>query len=372
MKRKNIAYIAIGIIACLIIVISLQVTSTGKVTLEISEPIKIGVILPLTGPVAFYGESFKSGIDMAVEEINQDGGINGKPIKVIYENSEFDTGKSVRAFHKLVDVDGVDTIFTQFTTITLALAPLIEDKEIVSFSATVYPVGNLSRYMFRDYWDMGAQAEALTFALHNEHVKKIGLLSLNTPECTGPFVEKLAKDSNIETIELYQYGDTDMRSQLLKLKDVDGLVHCGFPVDALEIIQEIKELNMDFRLFGVHFNEEPVPSLAKKELRELEPINIAVNIDDSISESKEFLDRYQSLYGKTPRVDAAYAYDDVMLFANAIEECGDTDSQCISSVLLSTNNYKGVIGTLNFDEHGNSIRDTSLVQYRDNGWEAYS
>src|SRR5688500_17649167 len=71
-----------------------------------SREVRVGVAVPLTGPTAFYGEDIKEGVEMAVDEANVQGGINGRPIDIIYEDTECpDNLKALAAFKKLHEVD---------------------------------------------------------------------------------------------------------------------------------------------------------------------------------------------------------------------------------------------------------------------------
>ena len=103
MKKTLITVLALSLVlsGCL-------KTSEEKEVKE--EVIKIGVILPLTGNAAVYGLSAKEGIDLSLEDINNTGGINGKTIQMIYEDSQCDSTKAVSAAHKLINIDKVQII----------------------------------------------------------------------------------------------------------------------------------------------------------------------------------------------------------------------------------------------------------------------
>jgi branched-chain amino acid transport system substrate-binding protein len=344
------------------------------------EPIKIGAIFDLSGPVAMYGTAYKNGIDLAIEEINSLGGVNGRKLEVIYEDDQFDAVKAVTAINKFINIDKIPIVFTSMTKISTVIAPIANRNKTILISATVFPIGNEGKYIFRDYWDMGEQAKALAQAANQENVKNIAILLLNTPECTGPFKEKFYEyfNGSIVSEEIYQYSDTDFRTQLLKIKNsrAEGLVHCGFPPDALTTLRQLYELKMNnIKIFGLQFHEEPVVSEGKQYLDVLRPINIMYPLEPSNPISAEFIKKYEHKYGMKPRIDAAYMYDDVKILAEALRVCdlkgNVANTDCIADELLKVKNYTGVAGTLSFDKNGNSIRPTLLARYENGVWQKY-
>ena len=90
------------------------------------EPVKIGVILPLTGEAATYGISDREGMLLAIEKINAEGGINGRKVRLIVEDSEGDPKGGISAFRKLVEIEGVKVIMTELSSVSMAIAPLVK------------------------------------------------------------------------------------------------------------------------------------------------------------------------------------------------------------------------------------------------------
>ncbi len=100
-----------------------------------SEEIKIGAVLPLTGDGAKYGQSAKSGLDLAVEEINANGGIKGKFINVIYEDTKMEPKEGTSAVLKLLTIEKVPAIIgAMASSVTLAIAPIAEENKVVLLS----------------------------------------------------------------------------------------------------------------------------------------------------------------------------------------------------------------------------------------------
>ena len=100
------------------------------------KPIKIGAIMPLSGAAALYGELSRKGLDLAETEINTQGGINGRPIKLIYEDDKGLPADAVTAFNKLKDIDGIKFVVSEMSSIALAIAPLANENQILQMDAS--------------------------------------------------------------------------------------------------------------------------------------------------------------------------------------------------------------------------------------------
>ena len=119
MGRKSFLFYLISLCVILIMVFPLACVKKEE------KVINIGAILPLTGEGAKYGDAAKKGINLAVKEINSAGGINGKSVQIIYEDSQGDPKAGVAAMQKLVITDKVSAVIGDLlSSVTLAIAPI--------------------------------------------------------------------------------------------------------------------------------------------------------------------------------------------------------------------------------------------------------
>lgn len=144
-----------------LMLIFLLVVSFGILGCEKKEAkeIKIGVIFPLTGDAAIWGQNDKEGADLATEEINNPGGITGKKIRLIYEDSQANPGMGVSAFKKLIEVEKVPAVIGDIaSSVTLAIAPIAQEKRVVLLSpgATAPKLSEAGPYFFR-IWNSDAE-----------------------------------------------------------------------------------------------------------------------------------------------------------------------------------------------------------------------
>ena len=147
------------------------------------ETIRIGAILPLTGDIAEYGNRIKKGIDLAIEEIENQGGINGKRAKVLYEDSTGFPKGGVSAVQKLISINRVPIIIGAVaSSVTLAIVPQTTESKVVLFSpASSSPkLSGVSPFFFRDWPSDVLEARLLAeFTFNKLGIKKVAILNVN-------------------------------------------------------------------------------------------------------------------------------------------------------------------------------------------------
>ncbi len=340
-------------------------------------PIKIGAVYVLSGDLAVYGKEYSNGLQLAAEEINNKGGINGRKVEIITEDDGADATKSVTAVNKLINVDKVDYIFTAFSSPSQATAPIAERSKIIYMSATVSKIGT-GNYIFRDYWDMEDQGAAIGKSVTKEGVKKLGIIALTYGD-TEVFLKGLKSQTNAEiNEERFNFGDTDFKTQLTKIKNFnpDAIVVYAFPgAEATKITQQLIQLGLDNkRLYSgattyifPFMTEQFSPTLAK-----MKAIDTWYTPDSKNSKSNEFLNNYKKKYGQDVFGDAAYPYDDLYALAAAIEKSGNGASTETIAKNLRQMEFDGAGGKLSFDSKGNSMRAATLKIYTTEGWIPYN
>lgn len=219
------------------------------------EPIKIGAVISLTGVAAGSGEYAKKGIDLAVEEINKNGGIDGRPVEVVIEDDRTDPKAAVSAFNKLTDVDKVDVVVgSLWDFVTQPLLPLAESKKIALVSPTNFRIAgsfDLNSQSFVMLSDFNKVVSALKdYLTPQTNLKKLAVVHYNSgfgSEIAKTLTEVM-KDLGREPVidESYsQLGGNDFRTTVLKLKTakVDVVFIDALDADTLNFIKRAGELN---------------------------------------------------------------------------------------------------------------------------------
>ena len=228
------------------------------------EEIKIGAILPLTGESAFWGINIKNGIALGVEEINNNGGVQGKTINIIYEDTKGDGKTGTEAIHKLITTDNVQAVIGDvISSVILAVAPITEKNKIplISFGESV-AITYAGDYIFRN-WNSAASDIKITSEYAAQYSKKMIVLSQNDAygkSAKGLMQDYLAKN-NVQIVFQSEFnkGESDFRTLITQFKnlDFDGIYMAGFYEEAITFLKQCKELNVKFvNIYGVSSWEE--------------------------------------------------------------------------------------------------------------------
>ncbi len=191
------------------------------------EPIRIGAILSVTGAASFLGEPEKNTILMLKEQINKAGGINGRPVEVIIEDSKSDETQAVLAAKKLVERDKVVAVIGPSTTgESMAVIPTMTQNKVMLISAaagTGITLPAKERYwIFKTaQYDMSA-VEAIYTTLKKKGIAKIGIITITTGygDAGRKALHEMAQKYGITIVADERYGpkDADMTTQLTKIK----------------------------------------------------------------------------------------------------------------------------------------------------------
>ncbi len=354
LQMRNLLFgLLIFIIAC---------TSTAE------EPIKFGAVLPLSGSNAFYGTYSKVGMELAVEDINANGGINGRLVKIIFEDSAGDKAKATTAAQKLVQVDNVDALFTTTTSMAGAIAPIAEENKIpFIYASTANSIAEGKTYVFKD----NPNAVDLCKILMKEAVKKhqkIALfgVQLEATELCKKGAEEIAQ---LIIFEQYTFGETDYKTQLAKIKESGStaLLVIAFSNDCNNVYKQIRETGLSVQLL--------VPTTAfgcgsPDHLRENPDLFVnaygsELDFDEDSKEVQEFKQRIDKAGGTTQILGSAISYDSVTEMAQAYERCKDT--LCVTNNLRMLN-YKGLSGMISYNGKQAVTRTIHLQKYENGKW----
>jgi branched-chain amino acid transport system substrate-binding protein len=380
MASKNL--IGFGMLAVIAVILAVASISGFMLASSPAEQVvRIGSIQPVSGPLAVYGTEYNRGIEMAVEIINQEGGINGKRLEVVYEDSQGNAKEGVTAANKVIQIDQVPVIMTSMSAPSLAIAPIAQSNRVVMISQTVSKVGDTGDFVFRDYWDMKDQGKALASVVNEKGYKKVGIIALNFPDYEF-FMEGFREvaDEDVEILEeRFNFGDTDFKTQLLKIRefDPDVILTYSFPGNELiNIVQQIFELGMERPMLdgatglGWGFMTEALGDY----LLDVEVIANWYSLDTDMAQTRAFIEAYEDRYGQSLNGDAAYSFDDMFALRDVMETCDLqgrlSDTGCIRDELFKTD-QEGIAGDLVFDENGNSMRPWFLQTFTTEGWKQY-
>src|SRR5882757_6736983 len=222
------------------------------------EPLRVGSILSVTGPAAFLGEDMKAGLQLAVEEINAAGGINGRKIVWTFYDAESQTQKAISATRRLISQDKVEMILSggNMSGIALAMAPLAEAAKVPFISsegalAIVTPVAE-RRWVFKSTVDDGDVLERIADYLDKKKIKKVALLADTSGFGQGAVAQmKLVgpKRSLDVVYESFGPADTDMMPQLTRIRDsgAEAIICWTVTPAGVVFLKQAQQLGLDSR-----------------------------------------------------------------------------------------------------------------------------
>lgn len=343
-------------------------------------PIKIGATLALSGKLAKIGSSQSQALQLAMEDINAAGGIGGRHVKLIVEDNGGDPKSAVQGVNKLLQSDAIDALFSSFSHITAAIKePVKRSNRLMFYAASIGDIATESPFFFRDWGDADSQGKSLAQAAASQGHKTFALLSEASEGCAAI---EMSFDGEAKRLglweaakESYAPGETDFRPLLLRLKqkNPDVLVFCTWRDSGL-IMKQMKSLGL-ISLPTVHFLAPLIPDSDTAEVRKLYEENKSLIVwlgfveGNLTDQQKLFFTRLKERFNSEPRMEAVLAYDDLMVLAKAMKECGSIDPTCVSTKVRRSD-YTGVSGRLRFDDQGRSNREDLIIEVRNGVWES--
>jgi branched-chain amino acid transport system substrate-binding protein len=229
-----------------------------------ADTIKLGGILPLTGPGALIGTAEMRGVQFAVDAANAKGGVRGSQIIVQFEDNQAKPDQSVLSFNKLTDLEHVPVVFTGYSGPTLAMAPLATRKKVllVNAGAQADALAKASPYLINTLPTIGDEIAVLSNWLTSQGKKRAAIMFENDAAGMSGRDDYLKSfpeaGGSILAQEATQFGQTDFRPALLKLADAKPEVMLvAITAGLLQMAQQYKQLDLKFTVAGTTFFADP-------------------------------------------------------------------------------------------------------------------
>ena len=340
-----------------------------------AKSVKIGVVMPVTGTIAYEGGLAIEGIKMAAEEINAKGGVNGvTKIDLVIEDSRCIPSESVNAVEKLIGVDRAAAVIGDFcSSCTLADMEVAKREKVplitpISIAPKITQQGN--SWVFRGCDSAEMMSQAFTkFAVQDLKIQKWAFIAVNDDYGRGS-VDAFSKrvkslGGDVVFVEYYEHGETDYYPILTKLKQTkaDGLALIGEVMDNSMTVKQWMELGLNKQMKLM----DPTSGLLSEKFIQLtkggsEGMMAATRFVDSLElpAAKEFVRAYNKRWGHNPDKHSQAGYDSMRIVAQAIENAGSIDSADIRDA-MSKISYVGPQGKARFDSTNQLIIDEYIV-----------
>ena len=336
------------------------------------EPYKIGVMESVTGPGETYGNVAVQAKQMAVDEINAAGGVNGRMIELIVEDEKCNAQDAITAYRKLTDVDGVKIILgTSCSGAMLGAAPLAEAEGVVMFSglATNPDIANAGDYIFRTSMSDAQVGIDTGNVLWADGVRTLATITEATDYAEGvrrTTVEHFeTRGGQVSAEERYASDVTDFRSQLTKLLNAnpDGLhVAAQSEFTGGTIVKQARELGYEGPIYS---DIVPIGTTALEIAGDAATgmKAITADLDPANSKAQEVIANFRARYDYvTLQWYLGSAYDDVYITAECLKRTEDDQDADGFRDCLYDITWSGAIGdNYRFDENGEVVGLANVV-----------
>ena len=366
--RKTLALVLVALIA----MFSVFANGDSESTSASSDTYTIGFIGPLTGDNANYGIRCSNAARLAIDEINAAGGIDGKQLALIAENSLGTVDGAIAAYEKLVYSDNVCAIIGPvFTSPALAVAQRCYEDGIVmiSPSATHKDVTSVGDYVYRTVPSDSLQSEVAAHYFYEVlGYRNIACLYAMNDYSQGlaTGVEEIFTElgGTVSAMETCMVGDKDFRTQLgvIANTDAEAIYIPNYTVEDAQILEQAYQLGMD------------LPFLSSDGFSDPEIYNLAGDSADGViyvgpaqAEASTLLADFQEAYsaaydGDMPDSFATNAYDATYILAQAIDRAGSADRELINQEVKATNDFNGANGIINFAANGDMVASQGVYE----------
>ena len=346
------------VITVAIIVTAGMVAGSGCV----QKPIRIGAILSITGAGDYVGVDVRDGMLIAVDEVNSRGGINGRKIELIIEDSKTDPEEGKTAFNKMEGEHHPDLYVSMLSLNCVALAPLAEENEVVllGLCVTVPEFTEEKEWVFR-YWDMtDDEVSPILSMLEELGVKNLGILYSNEEygiSVSGLLKEEFEKTDGTVKSEALEMKEANYKEKVTKLTDMEAIYIAGYAHHYENVYGQLREIDYQGHILGASGACEP--SLVS--MPESNGMYVAAPriYDPDFLFAKEVKEEYESIYGRSFTHYAANGYDAVKIIANLLED-KEISRIGVRDALAAGFIHPGILGTI-YIEPGN--HDISFPLY---------
>lgn len=373
MKNLRIA----AMLLCTIMILAL-ISACG----DDANTIKVGLIAPLTGNVAVYGNAVKEATELYTKQFNDAGGVNGKKIKLIIYDDKGDPTEAMNAYNKLVNSDKIVALLGPVTSgPTFGVSQESVNLNIpgITGTATHPDVTTYGNNYFRACFLDPMQGSAITEFASDYLKAKTGAIIYNTSDSysTGlkDSIAAKSKDIGLNILATEGYGadDIDFNAQLTNIitQNPDVLFIPDYYNNAYLICSQAKDAGFTGTFLGVD-GTDGVLEIDGADVSVFEGLYFANHYaaDDPSEVVQNFITSYKDKYGSTPNALAALGFDATVILYNAIKavdtagavELGATAEsyQAIIDAVAATD-LECVTGHITFDGDGNPIKDVSVI-----------
>ncbi|MBM7113274.1 ABC transporter substrate-binding protein [Archangium primigenium] len=338
-----------------------------------SDSLLLGVVTSLTGAQATFGVSTRNGVEMAIKEANEAGGVKGKKLSVRVFDDQSKPEEAAQSVTRLITQDKVLVILGDVASSnSLAMAEKAQAAGVpmITPASTNPAVTQKGDFIFRVCFIDPFQGFVMAkFARENLKLDRVAILQDNKSAysigLTEVFTAKFKEmGGTLLATESYSQGDTDFRAQLTSIKKLkpQGIYVPGYYNDVGIIARQARELGLTVPMMGGDgWDSEKLFELAGDTLDGSYFSNhySPQNPDPRV---KNFIANYKAAYKSVPDALAALGYDAARVAIAALERSKDLSGPAIRDAIAQTQGFEGVAGKISLDEQRNAVKSAAILK----------
>jgi len=344
-----------------------------------AKEVKIGVVLPMTGPIAAFGQTSKEGLDIAYAQNHKLS--NGDTVKLVLVDDEGDKVKAATAVKKLINDDKVSVILGEVASSnSMAMAPIAEKAKtpMITHASTNPRVTKGKKYVTRAcFIDPFQGAVMAKYALDNGLKKAVVVTDAKQDYSVG--LSKAFKKAYtagggkiLKTI-LINSGDKDFNAQVAAIKaaNPDIVAFTGYYNEGALLVKQARAMGVKAPFIGA--DGVGFPELIKIAGKAAEGFMYTDHFNEAAAkspEAKAYVEAYHKKFNKPANSMGALAADAYGMILNAMNSCikegkASDDKECINDKLRHTKDYKGITGVITIDKDGNAVKSAVVNAVKD-------
>ena len=340
---------------------------------------KVGVILPMTGDAATFGQESMNGLKLAMDKLGQTAPV----LDIVLEDTQGTPKGSAEAINKLITTNKVQVVIGEVkSSDTLAASAAAEDKKIpllthASTNDTITKGKNfVSRICFIDSF----QGEVMARFASGTLKAKTAMIIVDSDSdysrgLQESFRKAFSKSGKIVAEVAYSAKDTDFTAQLTKVRKEkpDVVFVPGYYGNVGAILRQAKELKITAKMLGADGWDSPdLFKVAGKDAAPGHYISSHFAPDDTDPKVQAFVKEYKAKFNVLPGAMAALGYDAGMFIHSAIKKANSTESAKIQEAISGTKGFDGITGKISLDANRNAVKSAVILETTDAGFKFHS
>jgi branched-chain amino acid transport system substrate-binding protein len=329
--------------------------------------VPIGAVISQTGVADVYGAKVKKGLDLAVEEINAGGGIDGRPVRLVYRDDQSRPDVGVRVAEELIDQEHVSAIIGGLTSsVALAIAEVCERKRAVLLSPTASSpkLTDAGLYVFRNYPSDILEGTSMADFARDLGLERVVVFAMDNEFGRGlsEVFQRKFQSRFRQVLKTFNFRERDPASLSPLVQEAvslnpEGIYLIGYVKEVGELLKQLHAAGSQAVLMGTASTIEELVPLIGEAAEHLVYFQPPFDRESDEPEVRAFVDAYRARHREEPDTFSAHAYDAMKLIAEAIRRAGGLlHPDNVRDALASIDSYKGASGSAGFDLNGDVVQ----------------